>query len=119
MRTKAEFRATLNMLGMTLDILADELDVSSDEVWDWSHRDSTQIPDEAWEVLDRYKDLQMQVVTYALGKIDEIAQEHGHYPSEVTLHQWASQGSYDQHHDDGGDYRMANATSLLLAFTMR
>ncbi len=119
MRTKAEFRATLNMLGMTLDILADELDVSSDEVWDWSHRDSTPIPDEAWEVLDRYRDLQMRVVTYALGKIDEIAQERGSYPSEVAIHHWGSQHAYNLNHDDEDDYLMVNANNRLVAFAMR
>ncbi len=118
MRTKAEFRAMMGMLGMGIDTIADELDVDMDEVYDWAYDDSVPIPDDVWDMFDHYRDLQMQVVTYALGKIDELAQEYGSYPSEVAIHQWGSQQAYNRNHDNEDDYLMANADNRLVAFAL-
>lgn len=56
----------------------------------------------------------------ALGKVDEIAQEYGDYPASVRLPYWSSQDAYDAGHyvDDGGDWRVANASNRILAYAL-
>ena len=63
---------------------------------------------------------QRQAVAYALGKVDEVAQGRGDWPGHATLPYWTSQADYDQGHceGDGGDWRMDNATSRLMAFAL-
>lgn len=77
-------------------------------------------PQDAWDVLDAALADQRQVVAYALGKVDEVAQQRGNYPHAVTLPYWTSQAAYDAGHvpEDGGDWRMANANSRLVAFAL-
>ena len=61
-----------------------------------------------------------RAVAFALGKVDEVAQQRGTYPGHVALPYWASQRAYDAGHvpADGGDWRMANANSRLVAFAL-
>lgn len=53
-------------------------------------------------------------------EVDEVAQQRGAYPGHVALPYWASQRAYDAGHvpADGGDWRMANANSRLVAFAL-
>ena len=55
-------------------------------------------------------------------KIAQVAERagvpyRGAAPDSVQLPYWTSQDAYDRHHyvDDGGDWRMANATNRMLA----
>lgn len=120
-RTKAELRALRETVGMTQAALARELGVQVRSVKRWEFPASPQVaPQDAWDVLDEAKGLQDKVVSFALGKVDEVAQEVGHYPRDVTLPYWSSQDEYDECHvpEDGGDWRMANANSRLVAFAL-
>lgn len=120
-RTKAEFRAVRETVGMTQAALARELGVEVRSVKRWEHPDAPQVPpQDAWDVLDAALAAQRQVVAYALGKVDEVAQGRGDWPHAVTLPYWTSQEAYDAGHvpADGGDWRMANANSRLVAFAL-
>ena len=120
-RTKAAFRAIREMVGMTQHALAQELGVEVRSVKRWESPDAPQMPpQDAWDVLDAALADQRQVVAYALGKVDEVAQQRGNYPHAVTLPYWTSQAAYDAGHvlEDGGDWRMANANSRLVAFAL-
>ena len=118
-RTLAEFRAIRETVGMTQGMLAEELGVNPRSVrrWESPDYDGYRPPQDAWDVLDEALDTQRRGIAAALGKIDEIVHERGSAPDAVQLPYWTSQEAYDRHHyiDDGGDWRMANATSRMLA----
>ena len=118
-RTLAEFRAIREMVGMTQGMLAEELGVNPRSVRRWESPDyeEYQPPQDAWDVLDDALDTQRRGIAAALDRLDEIVQERGAVPDVVQLPYWTSQDAYDRHHyvDDGGDWRMANATNRMLA----
>lgn len=117
-RTKAELRATRETVGMTQGALARELGVEVRSVKRWESPTAPQVPpQDAWDALDAALDTQRRGIATALGKVDELAKERGAYPKSVMLPYWTSQDAYDEGHyvDDGGDWRMANATNRTLA----
>lgn len=121
-RTKAEFRALREIVGLTQAALADELGVQVRSVKRWELPAAPQRPpQDAWDVLDEAVAAQRQVVSYALGKVDELAMEHGDYPKEVSLPYWSSAEHYRQGHSvpDVGDWRMANANNRAVALALR
>ncbi|WP_097677382.1 hypothetical protein [Olsenella urininfantis] len=71
-------------------------------------------------MLDAALAAQRQAVARALGRVDEAAQGRGGWPGHVTLPYWTNQAAYDEGHvpADGGDWRMANANSRLVAFAL-
>lgn len=120
-RTKAEFRFTRETVGMTQAFLARELDVEVRSVKRWESPDAPQSPPkDAWDILDSALELQRQVISFSLGKVDEIAQQQGNYPASVKLPYWSSQEEYECWHcvNDEGDFRAANANLRLLAFAL-
>ena len=118
-RTLAEFRAIRETVGMTQGMLAAALGVEPRSVrrWESPSCEGYRPPRDAWDVLDAALDAQRRGVDAALGRVDEIAKERGAYPKSVMLPYWTSQDAYDEGHyvDDGGDWRMANATNRILA----
>lgn len=117
-RTKAEFRAIRETVGMTQGALARELGVEVRSVKRWESHTAPQVPpQDAWDVLDAALETQQRGIAAALGKVDELAKERGACPKSVMLPYWTSQDAYDEDHyvDDGGDWRMANATNRMLA----
>lgn len=121
-RTLAEFRAIRETVGMTQGMLAEELGVEPRSVRRWESPSAPQLPpQDAWEVLDAALENQRRAVAAALGEVDRIAQEQGTYPESVMLPYWTSQDAYDVGHytgADGNDWRMANATSRMLAYAL-
>lgn len=122
MRAKAEFRALREMLGLMQKDVADMLEVNLRSVKRWESPASPENtpPQEAWELLDELMEDQKQVIAFTLAKVDEIAQQQGNYPEQVTLPYWASQEEYDKYHssDDSGSSREANATTRLVAYAL-
>ena len=118
-RTLAEFRAIRETVGMTQGMLAEELGVNPRSVrrWESPDYDGYRPPQDAWDVLDEALDTQRRGIAAALGRLDEIVKERESAPDSVQLPYWTSQSDYDRHHyiDDGGDWRMANATNRMLA----
>lgn len=120
-RTKAEFRALRETVGMTQGALAGEMGVQIRSVKRWENPDAPQEPpEEAWEVLDDAIEAQRRVVSYTLGKVDEIAEKRGDYPKAVAMPYWACSADYKKFHTvpDGGDWRMANANLRLISFAL-
>ena len=120
-RTLAEFRAIRETVGMTQGMLAAELGVEARSVRRWESPSAPQVPpQDAWDVLDYALTNQRHAVAAALGEVDRMAQERVAYPDHVTLPYWPSQAAYDVGHyvDDGGDWRMANATNRMLAYAL-
>lgn len=111
-RTKAAFRATREMVGMTQAMLAKRLGVEVRSVKRWEQPDSPQVPpDDAWDVLDAAKADQDSLVGVALGVVDRER------PESYRLVYWTSQEQWDGYHvgPTKTDWRMANATSRRIA----
>lgn len=122
MRNKQEFKALREQVGMSQTDLALALDVSERSVkrWESIKYKEYNAPQDAWDILDDALKLQRQVISVALGQIDEAAQEVGGYPASVKLVYWSSQAEYDEYHcvDDDGDWRQANATARIVSYAL-
>lgn len=122
MRNKQEFKALREQVGMSQADLALMLGVAERSVKRWESIKYTNYnaPQDAWDILDDALKLQRQVISAALGQIDEAAQEVGGYPESVKLVYWSSQAEYDEHHcvDDDGDWRQANATARIVSYAL-
>ncbi|ACV51027.1 hypothetical protein Apar_0597 [Lancefieldella parvula DSM 20469] len=122
MRTKQEFKALREQTGITQDYLAQALGVRERSVrrWESITEEGYNAPQDAWDILDDALKLQRQVVSAALGQVEEAAQEVGSYPASVKLVYWSTQVEYDEHHciDDGGDWRQANATARIVSYAL-
>jgi transcriptional regulator with XRE-family HTH domain len=124
MRSKSEFKATRERVGITQAALASIMGVSQRSVRYWEHPISQrQPPEEAWRILDDALDRQRQVVSFALQKVDEAEETAGTKPNAVRLPYWLTEGDYVQWSTDSelgiiGDWRMANANNQVLAIIL-
>lgn len=117
-RTKAEFRAVREMVGMSQQELADALDVQvlSVKRWERPDIDGCEPPDDAWDVLDDARKLQRQVVDFGISKVGQMAVDLKAEAEAVVLTYWRTQDAYDTAHpDEPGVYTMANANARLIA----
>lgn len=122
MRSKQEFKALREQVGMSQADLAIALGVTerSAKRWESIKYSNYNAPKDAWDILDGALKLQRQVISVALGQIEEAAQEVGGYPASVKLVYWSSQAEYDEYHcvDDDGDWRQANATARIVSYAL-
>lgn len=123
-RTKAEFRAMRETLGITQQRMADDLGVRVLSVKRWeSPSYPQQAPDEAWELLDMLMAVQDSAVEAALAQVREVADQHSSEPREVVLPYWSSQADYVEHHysaaESDASWTEVNATSRRVASMLR
>ena len=124
MRSKSEFKAIRERVGITQAALTSIMGVSQRSVRYWEHPISQrQPPEEAWRILDDALDRQRQVVSFALQKVDEAEETAGTKPNAVRLPYWLTEGDYVQWSTDAmlgiiGDWRMANANNQVLAIIL-
>lgn len=123
-RTKAEFRAMRESLGVTQQRLADDLGVKVLSVKRWELPKHPQTaPADAWELLDMLMAEQDAAVRAALAQVDEVAMSRGDYPKEVVLPYWSSQQDFAEHHylasETDKSWTEINATSRRVAFALR
>lgn len=114
-RTKAEFRAERETVGMTQSVLAKRLGVEERSVRRWESPDAPQVPpQDAWDVLDAALGDQRSLIDVALHEVEMVC------PTSWRLVYWSSQNQWDRYHVGPAklDWRMANATSRLIAALM-
>ena len=114
-RTKAGFRALRDLTGLTVDDLAAALGVDPRSVrrWEAPGDDAYAPSEEAWELLERARSVQLAMVDGALDRV-EPALDAGD-AVHVQLGLWRSQADYDAAGRDAGSYRAANANVLAAA----
>ena len=121
-RTKAEFRALRETVGMTQAALAAAMGVEVRSVKRWEKPNPHgwyDPPQDAWDVLDGALAAQRRAVEKALEVVENVAEEHGE-PQAVELAYWLSEADYvswstDSALDAPGDWRMANANARAAA----
>ena len=122
MRSKQEFKALREQVGMSQTDLALALDVSERSVkrWESVKYKEYNAPQDAWDILDELLQLQREEVATAIGQVEEAAQTVGKYPESVKIVYWMCQGEYDKYHymGDGGDWRQANATARVVSYAL-
>ena len=116
-RTKADFAALRETVGLTQANLADDLGVQARSVrrWEQPGQEGYEPPADAWDMLDFYADLQRQMVDHARETVMRTGEEAGHQPDRVVLTYWRSQEQYDELGRDEGWYGVANANARAVA----
>lgn len=116
-RTKADFAALRETVGLTQANLADDLGVNPRSVrrWEQPGQEGYEPPAEAWEVLDRYADLRRQMVDHARETVMQAGERMGGQPGQVVLTYYRSQEQYDDLGRDEGWYGVANANARAVA----
>ena len=116
-RTKADFAALRETVGLTQANLADDLGVQARSVrrWEQPGQEGYEPPADAWDMLDSYADLQRQMVDHARETVMRTAEEAGHQPDRLALTYWRSQEQYDELGRDEGWYGVANANARAVA----
>ena len=111
-RTKADFKALRELVGMSQQVLADALRVDKRSIQRWeADGNAWEPPRDAWNVLDAARERQRWVVDEAL----TIADENPRIPVNLTY--WRAQGDFEQA-GHAGDYQMANANARLIAHVL-
>lgn len=124
MRTKLEFNALRQELGLTLEELANRLGVTSRTVIRWENTNDEEHykpTNAAWEMIDELKRLQEQSCAEAINRVHQIERELGKKPTSVQISYYTSQEDYEAHHKphDSGTWRTANANARLTAQVLR
>lgn len=116
-RTKADFAALRETVGLTQANLADDLGVQARSVrrWEQPGQEGYEPPADAWGMLDSYADLQRQMVDHARETVMRTGEEAGRQPDEVVLTYYRSQEQYDELGRDEGWYGVANANARAVA----
>ena len=117
-RTKAEFKAIRETVGMPQSILAELLGVNIHSVKRWERPDIEGYapPQDAWDVLDRAREKQRWVVDTAVGKAHEIEETLGRAPDAIDISYWHGSAEYESANPgEGRMYQMANADARLAA----
>lgn len=116
-RTKADFAALRETVGLTQANLADDLGVQARSVrrWEQPDQEGYEPPADAWDMLDSYADLQRQMVDHARETVMRTGEGAGHQPDEVVLTYYRSQEQYDELGRDEGWYGVANANARAVA----
>lgn len=117
MRTKADFRACRELVGMSQNLLADLLGVSITSVKRWEHPDKEwEPPEDAWDILDDAMERQAEVVSAAVDKAHELVGAVGKEPRSFQLTYWHGADDYESAHPGEGKFwQMANANSRAMA----
>lgn len=116
-RSKSEFRALRELLGITQQTLADDLDVKPLSVKRWeSPKYPQQAPADAWELLDSLEADQARACAAALAKASQRSQEPTGQAHAVEVPYWSSAADYEASRSSAEiTWTEANATSRRLA----
>lgn len=114
-RSKAEFRALSELVGINQQDIARIMGVEDRSVRRWISPayPTYHAPQDAWDILEEALRLQQSGVEGALEIVEEWRERADKEPREITLIYWQSEDDYREHHSpaDGGSWRQANANS--------
>jgi DNA-binding XRE family transcriptional regulator len=110
-RTKANFRAAREIVGLSQSDLAGLVGVSTQAVKRWEHPDGPQPPTDAWELLEAWLRLHREAID-AMADVVDGARMDGH--GRVALPYYRSQAEYDAFGRDPGPFGVVNARARAL-----
>lgn len=110
-RTKADFKALRETVGMSQQALANALHVDKRSIQRWEAPENAWTPPaDAWTILDDARERQRWTVANAIELVSEKTDLHG----TVSMTYWRSQEEFERA-GHGGDYQMANANARMAA----
>lgn len=110
-RTKAQFRAYRESLGLSQHDVAEALGVQERSVRRWEQPGYYAPPAGAWEWLDGMQRLHDTMVGGSMGTVRELAEEAGKNPGSVSMFYWRNQEECDLHARDRAPYGFLNAVT--------
>ena len=108
-RSKADFMALRERVGLKQTDVASLLDVNLSTVKRWEKIGYMEPPADAWGLLDGYMALQCEAVSVALAQVAQIVEDQGAEPREVVMTYFRTQKEYDEHGRDEGLFGPVNA----------
>lgn len=116
-RTKSNFRALREMVGMSQGHLAMVCGIDSRNVRQWEDpkEQGCQPCDFAWDVLEDARKAQLVAYDAAITAVEDVSDEAGHAPKSVRLTYWPDAITYAHAHpeEDPAKWQMKNATARL------
>lgn len=115
-RTKADFKALRERVGLSQNDIADALGVNIKTVKRWEKPDFPySAPDDAWAYLKEVLDSQRQQVSYLLAVVAKQVEELGNEPAVVPITYYRDQAMYDEYGRDEGPFGWPNAVARAVA----
>lgn len=112
-KSKADFRARREALGLTQQDVALAADVSVTSAKKWERPGCTEPPEDVWAWIEGCERLQKEVVDAAAS----VAIARGRGPVQITYYR--TQEQYDALGREPGPYGVANANARLVAHRLR
>lgn len=116
-RTKSNFRALREMVGMSQGHLAMACGIDSRNVrrWEDPKERGCQPRDFAWDVLEDARKAQLAAYDAAITAVEDASDDAGHALKSVRLTYWPDAITYAHAHptEDPAGWQMANATARL------
>ncbi|MBY4796769.1 helix-turn-helix domain-containing protein, partial [Collinsella sp. AGMB00827] len=98
MRTKADFRAVREFIGLSQQDIANDLGISAITPRRWESPSSNEPPEFAWEYLEDQLKRFYEIASYAIMQVTEAE----HKPETVVFTLYRSQEQYDEFGRDPG-----------------
>lgn len=112
-KSKADFRARREMVGLTQQDIADALGVDVRSVKRWEREGFNDPPGRAWDVIEEFEERFGEAVTVSTDMALANAQAFG--TDQVTLTIYRSKEDYDALGRDEGRYGFVNAVTFEVA----
>lgn len=112
-RSKADFRALREGIGLTQQNIADVFGISVRTVKRWEHPDWGEIPEDVWEYLEGMADLHDRMVEDMRAAMVKKYQETG--VDSLTITYFRDQQQYNENGRDEGPYGFVNAVARDIA----
>ena len=113
MRTKADFKALRETLGLTQQNVADMAGVRVLAVKRWEKPGGAEPPEDVWRALDEMRGRMLDMAWFAADKAVEMRDSAG--AESVALTYYRSQDQYDAVGREPGPYGFTNAVARLTA----
>ena len=115
-RTKADFKALRERVGLSQHDVADAIRVSIKTIKRWENPSVPyEAPADAWEYLENVLEVQSNQVSYALGVLAKQVEQLGGEPAVVPITYYRDQAMYDEYGRDTGKFGQANASARAVA----
>lgn len=118
-RTKADFKALRERVGLSQHDVADAIMVSIKTIKRWENPSVPyEAPADAWEYLENVLEVQSNQVSYTLGVLAKQVEQLGGEPAVVPITYYRDQEMYDRYGRDDGPFGWANNVARLTAYEL-
>lgn len=123
-RTKADFKALRERVGLSQQNIADPLGVNIKTAKNWENpnQERYRIPEDAWAYIDTAVEMQRRQVSYACSVVARQVESFGCDPATVPITvpitYYRDQAMYDEFGRDPGPFGQANANARAVGYEL-